>query len=152
MFGIPSFHPAILVTVSRSYWVNSDGRPLTAAVRRRRGNQDAGGGSGVGDAGGGLVTFSRYRLEHYRWIHNAIVCTAVGTSCRRLLCVFTLLRNSLFRSSDASAADVGVQWSLVMERHNGPRRLRDHDDYLFEVAVCPTCCRSWLCCVLSDIC
>jgi len=31
---------------------------------------------------------------------------------------------------------------IVLERRNGPRRLRDHDDYLFEVAVCPTCCRS----------
>jgi len=33
------------------------------------------------------------------------------------------------RSSDASAADVG-QWS------------RDYDDYLFEIAICPTCCHS----------
>jgi len=31
---------------------------------------------------------------------------------------------------------------IVLQRRNGPRRLRDHDDYLFEVAVCPTCCRS----------
>ena len=31
---------------------------------------------------------------------------------------------------------------MVLERHNGPRRPRDHDDHLFKVAVCPTCCRS----------
>jgi len=41
---------------------------------------------------------------------------------------------------------------MVLERRNGPRRLRNHDDddYLFEVAICPACCRSRLCCVLSD--
>jgi len=43
---------------------------------------------------------------------------------------------------------------MVLERRNDCRRLRDHDDDdLFEVAVCPTCCRSRLCpvCyVLSD--
>jgi len=97
---LPSILPYSLLSIySRSYCVNYGGRPLTAAARRRqrrRGNQDAGGGSKAGDAGGGLVTFSRYRLERYRWIHDAIVCTAARMCCRRSLGVFTLLRNSLF--------------------------------------------------------
>jgi len=41
---------------------------------------------------------------------------------------------------------------MVLERSNGPRQLRDHDDDddLFEVAICPACCFSRLCCVSSD--
>jgi len=54
-------------------------------------------------------------------------------------------------NGNARFSDIFV---MMLKQRNGRRRLHDHDhdddDDLFEVAVCPTCYRSWLCRVLSD--
>jgi len=80
-----------------------------------------------------LVTCSHTNCQ--MWEHMV----KVGTSKARFSDAFVL-------NSGGMLYDVVI----VLEHRKGLRWLRDHDDGLFEVAVCLTCCRSWLCRVLSD--
>ena len=87
--------------------------PFTEAARRRRwGNQGGSFPTVLSTALGEYTIRPSARLADDRFVYLPYYV---------ILCL---------RNSDASAADVGIQWSLVMvlERHNGPRRLRDHDD------------------------
>ena len=92
-----------------------------AAKRRRQGNQDAGGGGGGGDAGGGFITLRTAMRSSTRPSARLANDRFVYLPYYVILCL---------RSSDASAADVGC-WPvvIVLKRRNGPRRLRDHDNY-----------------------
>ena len=60
----PSFHPAVLVTVSIQRSILCEFWRSSHWLQRRQASWDV-----------GFVTFSRHCLERYRWIHNTIVCT-----------------------------------------------------------------------------